>query len=286
MRIAVAATLTLASIANVLAQAGPTFDVVSIKRNTAGVGPGTTAPPIFRPDGSLTLKNVPVNTLIVRAYPGTDIVGLPDWVRTERYDIATTSTLTTATAEDRIAMLRAMLADRFQLKVHIEQREQQVFDLVVARRDGRLGPGLTPSDVDCSTPPPASAQRPDLSAPPPSCTIRVVGASIRDRQGDKQGRAGDLLEGTATMARLADALQTAGGARRPVINKTGLSGTYTIAMNFDLMATLRPPNGDPAIDAAPSLFTAIQEQLGLKLEPSKAQRDTLIIDRLERPTPN
>ena len=158
MRIAVAATLTLASIANVLAQAGPTFDVVSIKRNTAGVGPGTTAPPIFRPDGSLTLKNVPVNTLIARAYPDTDIVGLPDWVRTERYDIATTSTLTTATADDRIAMLRAMLADRFQLKVHIEQREQKVFDLVLARKDGKLGPGLTPSDANCDSPPaPSSA---------------------------------------------------------------------------------------------------------------------------------
>src|SRR6266571_8806491 len=90
-------------------QTGPTFDVVSIKRNTGGVGPGTMAPPVLRPDGSLTLKNVPVSTLIARAYPDTDIVGLPDWVRTERYDIATTSTLTTATADDRIAMLRAML---------------------------------------------------------------------------------------------------------------------------------------------------------------------------------
>jgi uncharacterized protein (TIGR03435 family) len=115
---------------------------------------------------------------------------LPDWVRTEHYDIPKTSTLTTAMAEDRIAMLRAMLADRFLLKVHIE----------------------TPG------------------------TIRMVAAPIRDRQGDKRGRLGDLLEGTATMARLAEALQTAGGARRPVITKMGLPGTCTIAVNFDLMA--------------------------------------------------
>jgi uncharacterized protein (TIGR03435 family) len=114
----------------------------------------------------------------------------------------------------------------------------------------------------------------------------MVGAVIRDRLGDKHGPLGDLLEGTATMVRLAEALQTAGGARRPVIDKTGLSGSYTIAMNFDLLATLRPSIGDPAIDAAPSLFTAIEEQLGLKLEPSKARRDALVIDRLERPTPN
>ena len=212
MRIAVAATLTLASIASVLAQAGPTFDVVSIKRNTGGVGPGNTAPPVLRPDGSLTLKNVPVNTLIARAYPDTDIVGLPDWVRTERYDIATTSTLTTATADDRIAMLRAMLADRFQLKVHIEQREQQVFDLVLARKDGKLGPGLTPSNVNCDSPPAPSTERPDLSAPPPPCTVRMVGAMLR---ADKQGRLGDVLEGNTSMDRLADALRISAGSRGP-----------------------------------------------------------------------
>jgi len=281
MRIAVAATLTLASIASVLAQAGPTFDVVSIKRNTGGVGPGNTAPPVLRPDGSLTLKNVPVNTLIARAYPDTDIVGLPDWVRTERYDIATTSTLTTATADDRIAMLRAMLADRFQLKVHIERREQQVFDLVLARKDGKLGPGLTPSDVKCDSPPAPSTGRPDLSAPPPPCTVRMVGAMVR---ADKQGRVGDLMEGNTSMDRLADALRISAG--RVVVNKTGLSGSYRIAMNYDMMGARRPPSVDPLPDAGPSLFAAIQEQLGLKLEPSKAQRDALVIDRIERPTPN
>jgi uncharacterized protein (TIGR03435 family) len=260
---------------------GAQFDVVSIKRNTSGIGPGTTAPPIFRPDGSLMLKNVPVNTLIARAYPGMDIVTLPDWARTERYDIATTSTLTTATAEDRIAMLRAMLADRFQLKVHIEPREQQVFDLVLARKDGKLGPGLTPSDVNCDSPPAPSTERPDLSAPPPPCTVRMVGAMLR---ADKQGRLGDLMEGNTSMDRLADALRISAG--RVVVNKTGLSGSYRIAMNYDMMGARRPPSVDPSSDAGPSVFTAVQEQLGLKLESSKAQRDALVIDRLERPTPN
>ena len=282
MRIAnVAAVMAVAASGIVFAQ-GPTFDVVSIKRNMAGVGPGNLAPPIFRPDGSLVLKNVTVNVLIARAYPGTDIVGLPDWVRTERYDIATTSTLSTATAEDRIAMLRAMLADRFQLKTHIEQREQQVFDLVLARKDGKLGPGLTQSDVNCDAAPIApSTERPDLSAPPLPCTVRMVGAMLR---ADKQGRLGDLMEGSTSMDRLADALRVSAG--RAVVNKTGLSGSYRIAMNSDMMSARRPPSVDPPIDAAPSVFTAVQEQLGLKLEPSKAQRDALVVDRLERPTPN
>jgi len=281
MHTAAAAALTFSSLASLLAQAGPTFDVVSIKRNTGGVVPGNTAPPILRPDGSLRLKNAPVNTLIARAYPNTDIVGLPDWVRTERYDIATTSTLTAATAEDRIAMLRAMLADRFQLKVHIDRREQQVFDLVLARKDGRLGPGLTPSDANCDSVPAPSMERPDLSAPPPPCTVRMVGATLR---GDKQVRLGDLMEGNTSMDRFAEALRIAAG--RVVVNKTGLSGSYRIAMNYDMMGARRPPSVDPRPDAGPSVFAAVEEQLGLKLEPSKAQRDALVIDRIERPTPN
>ncbi len=267
-------------------QTGPAFDVVSIKRNTAGMGPGNSAPPVFRPNGSFMMKNVPVSILIARAYPNTELV-LPDWVRLERYDIATTSTLTNATPEDRIAMLRAMLADRFQLKAHVEKREEPVFDLVLARRDGKLGLGLQKSDVDCTGPQPVAAgapQRPDFTKPPPPCTIRQIGATVRDREGDKKGRLGDLLEGTVTMERLAEALRTAGGARRAVVDKTGLSGTYTIALNFDFMAAMRPPNVDPPPDAGPSVFTAVQEQLGLKLEPSKAQREVLVIDRLERPT--
>jgi uncharacterized protein (TIGR03435 family) len=281
MRIAsVVAVMAVAASVIVVAQ-GPAFDVVSIKRNTGGAVRGNSAPPVLRPDGSLALKNVPVNTLIARAYPDTDIVGLPDWVRTEHYDIATTSTLTTATAEDRIAMLRGMLADRFQLKVHIEQREQPVFDLVLARKDGKLGPGLTPTDVNCATPPAPSTVRADLSTPPPPCTVRMVGAILR---ADQQGRLGDLMEGNTSMDRLADALRIAAG--RMVVNKTGLPGSYRIVMNFDMMGARRPPSIDPPVDPGPSVFTAVQEQLGLKLEPSKAQRNALVIDRLERPTPN
>jgi uncharacterized protein (TIGR03435 family) len=109
----------------------------------------------------------------------------------------------------------------------------------------------------------------------------MVGAVLR---ADKQGRLGDLMEGNTSMDRLADALRISAG--RVVVNKTGSPGSYRIAMNYDMMGARRPPSVDPPIDPAPSVSTAIQEQLGLKLEPSKAQRNTLIIDRLERPAPN
>src|SRR5262245_63865342 len=262
---------------------GPTFDVVSIKLNTGGIVPGNTALPIQRPDGSLVLKNVSVNALIARAYPGLEMTGLPDSVRSERYDVSTTSTLTTATAEDRAAMMRAMLADRFKLVAHVEQREQDVYNLVLARKDGRLGSGLQKSDADCTTPPPQqSGERPDFTKPPPTCTIRMLGSPVRV---DKQAALGDLVEGEATMQILASALRNL-GAGRPVVDKTGLSGSYRIRMNFDMRATIQPPRADQPLSDVATMFTAVQEQLGLKLEPSKAMRDVLVIDRLERPTPN
>jgi uncharacterized protein (TIGR03435 family) len=134
--------LVIASLAPVLAQqppsTGPAFDVVSIKRNTSQFGPGyVTGLVTWRPDGGVTMTNIPVGTIISRAYPGNlpgDMVGLPVWTRTEFYDVKATSSLPRATADDQVTMLRAMLADRFKLAVHTEPREQSVYDLVLARR--------------------------------------------------------------------------------------------------------------------------------------------------------
>src|SRR5215208_4086063 len=107
----------------------PAFDVVSIRRTT-GRAPGTSNQ---RPDGGFTLTNIPVSVLVSRAYPGIDVTGLPDWARSDRYDVSAISSLPRPTPEDRIAMVRAMLADRFKLAAHVERREQPVYDLVLAR---------------------------------------------------------------------------------------------------------------------------------------------------------
>jgi uncharacterized protein (TIGR03435 family) len=273
---------------------GPTFEVVSIKRNVAGqLGSKVNQ----RPDGGFTMTNIPAGTLISRAYSQApiDMVGLPGWAMSERYDVSATSSMSNATQDDRTAMLRAMLADRFRLAAHFEKREQPVFDLVPARSDGKLGSGLEPSANDCaakvaadraaaeaalnaSTPPPPP-QFPDLNAPPPPCTLRIVGS----RPGAVT--VGERMEGETTMAILAGALRMATG--RFVVDKTGLPGSYRVTMTFDRMASMKGPDVVPAQDAAvPSVFTAIREQLGLKLESSRAERDTLVIDRFERPTEN
>ena len=279
---------------------GPAFDVVSIKRNQASAA-GRFENPIMiqRPDGGFIQTRVPIAALIARAYSAgspADMVGLPDWAIREYYDVSATSSLTKATAEDRAAMLKAMLADRVKLAAHIEKREQPVYDLVVARADGKLGSGLTAIDADCAAKvaadrtaaetalnatPPQRPQMPDFSVPPPPCTLRTVALALRDRERGKQG---DLMEGEATIDLLTQALRMSTG--RVVLDKTGLQGSYRIAMTFDGFGSRRGPEIAPAPDAMPTVFIAIREQLGLELKSSKAERDTLIIDRIERPTEN
>ncbi len=251
-----------------------------------------------RPDGGIAFVNVAVTALIARAYPASgprEIVNLPEWARTERYDVRATSTVTSATRDDRAAMLRTMLADRFKLTVHVEKREFDVYDLVLTSRDGTLGPRLTRGDIECpagGAPPLPAAATPspspsiDLKSPPRPCTFRIVDAPARDRGGDGQGQLGALLEGEGTMAAVAQALVIA--ARRTVVDKTGLPGTYRVRMDFDFVSAIAGPTVAPSPQqpSGPSLRDALEKQLGLKLEPSKAPGEALMIDRLDRPTEN
>jgi uncharacterized protein (TIGR03435 family) len=187
-----------AVLAQVPPAAGPRFEVVSIKRNVSNaLGSNGSALRSERPDGGFTLLNIPIMTLVGRAQfpaiPPVDMVGLPEWARSERYDVSATSPLgRQATPEERAAMLRAMLAERTKLVTHVEKREMPVYDLVLARSDGKLGPGIKPSEMDCvaktaadrvaaeaaraAGTPPSLPAIPDLKAPPPLCgPIRLMG---------------------------------------------------------------------------------------------------------------
>jgi uncharacterized protein (TIGR03435 family) len=92
------------------------------------------------------------------------------------------------------------------------------------------------------------------------------------------------MEGDMTMAFLATMLRSAAG--RYVVDKTGLAGYYRLVLTYDRLAGIRPPAATASADDPPSVFTAVQEQLGLKLEPSRSMIDVLVVDRLERPTEN
>ena len=279
------ALMTTTATATVLAQttAGPTFDVVSIKRNTSGAlgsnGSGE------RPDGGFRLLNAPLALLIGRAYPPSvpaDMVGLPDWAMRERYDVIATSPLQKATPDERIAMLRALLADRMKLAVHIESRERDVYELVVARKDGRLGANLKPSEIDCVAKV-AADEAAGVPRPPMTPEFIMRGGGTVPPCVFWMG--GDHVEGDTTMAAFAFWVRI--WTRRPdVVDKTGLTGSYRLKIDFDSREAMRGPETSPSADRPPSIFTALPDQLGLKLESAKLPRDTLIIDHIEQPTEN
>jgi uncharacterized protein (TIGR03435 family) len=245
------------------------FDVVSIKRNTGAVPAGGMR---TLPDGSFTMTNQLIRSIIEAAapVPVRDVIGLPAWATSERYDIIAKAPEGSLPAQ-RDAMMRAMILDRLKLVAHVEQQERGTLALVLARSDGRLGPQLKPSSLDC-TPRPVGSPPPPIPAGPPSVSEMQsrCGVSIRP---------GQLVSGGVTMDRLARSLPTGGVL---VNNRTGLQGEYAVTLNF---SRPRGPGAEPpSLDEPPEVFTALQEQLGLKLIAEKSMVPVLVIDHIERPS--
>ena len=237
---------------------GPTFEVASVKPTKPGV------PLQFVRSPGLFTMRAPVRVLIQNAYQllqEGQVVGGPSWLTSDTFDIV--ASVAGNPAPDQIPlMLRALLADRFKLIVHIETRELPIYALVLARNDGKLGARIRPSTFDClALRRSANAKRP----PPPEpggrmpCVTRLS--------------AGSIVAGGASLAELADRLARYVG--RVVVDQTGLAGGF----DLDLEWTPDQTNG-------PSLFTAMQEQLGLKLESTRGPVEVLVIDSVEQPTPD
>jgi uncharacterized protein (TIGR03435 family) len=165
----------------------------------------------------------------------------------------------------------------------METREQPIYALMLARRDGRLGEKIMPSTVDCT--PPANGRDPARFAPP--------APGVRPKCGFMIGP-GRINVGGQTMASLAQTLSRFVGGI--VVDKTGLTEAYDVELTFAPGPGIRfagrdlppQPGGTPPIanSDAPSVFTAVQEQLGLKLEATKGPVDVLVVDSAEKPTPN
>jgi uncharacterized protein (TIGR03435 family) len=293
-----AAALLMAAVAPLrAAQAGqatprpaagaPAFDVVSIKENKSGEAGGS----MRRQPGRIIVTNFPMRMLIINAFglQAQQLQGGPDWLDSARYDITAQFSGEIAVTEPGTVgplnlMLQRVLADRFQLAVHTETREIPIYALTIARSDRALGPKLRPAATDCEAvmnamlkaaregdgPPPAAPQLPDGR---PGCGMRASAG-------------GQLTAGGTSMAALARFMTVPAG--RIIVDKTGLTGGY----DFDLEYTPDPPapGGQPQTAPAdsnkPSLFTALEEQLGLKLVPERGPVEMLVIDRVERPTEN
>jgi uncharacterized protein (TIGR03435 family) len=247
------------------------FDVASIRRNVTGAqqGSGLSAP---QPGGRYVAIGVTLRRLAGDAYD-LDVLGGPVWADSERFDVNAKAEGEPTPAQVR-AMLRPLLADRFKLAVHTEAREMPVYTLAVARTDRKPGEKLRQSDPKCA----AEAQKyfPGTPGFPPPC-------------GDFRMGGNTLLARAMTMDGLAHLLS--GSVGRPVLNRTGLDGAFDIELEWssDVGLLRARPDSAGAGDLRPdgvTLFTALQEQLGLRLEAARAPVDVLVIDSAEPPTPD
>ena len=262
--------VVFAALSSVLV-AQTSFEVASVKPNPNDVPEGIS----LSPSGEIRYTGFHLKTLIAMTY-GTaqqtfdQFVGGPSWLDRERFDItAKAAGDISADAQGRrseriAAMLRTLIEDRFKVKVHYETREAPVYILRLVRRDGKLGPQIHESTIECP--------RFVSGAPPPAvdpnrwCGIRAIGGTITG-QGVPLSQIAGNLSGYPVV-------------RRVVFDRTGLTGRY----DFQIQYT--PDAVDAASSTAPSLFTALTEQLGLTLQSDHAPLQYVVIDRAEHPAPD
>jgi uncharacterized protein (TIGR03435 family) len=295
------ATAAAAQTAADSSSTAPTFEVASVKPSAPGdpSNPLSMVPlALPRPGGRFSATNVPLKMLIGLAFEMQDfrVAGGPPALMTAKFDItAKAPGGATLSQQALMPLLKNLLIERFALKVHIEPREMQVYDLVLARSDGRPGPDLKPSTSDCSKADELNAARAeamskgDLSAVMAKpgevlpCTVspNVAGGPANiSVHGDGQ-----------EIKHLIELLTQLTG--RHIRDKTGLTGRYDFDMKLDLQALLAmaqamglpvPPAANIPQSDGSSLTTALSEQLGLKLESVRAPVDVLVVDSVEAPT--
>ena len=274
------------------------FEVVSVKPVADAGRFGRFLPLLPR----FEFSELPIGWLLRTALdkPDYQIIGTPGWVDVDFYTIMAKAPDGTTQAA-LATLIRNLLKDRFQLATHVETRELPIFYLVMARADGRPGPELKTTPADCAktiaereaaaqafaagrgTPPPLPPLPADLNAPPLCGYGRLL--------------TGNVAVSGRTIVQFVSTLSDWVG--RPVIDKTGLTGLYDFTLTFapegirasgpmGPALTLRSAQAAaPAVDPnMPSLPAALQEQLGLKLESARGPVEVVVIDRLEKPTPD
>jgi uncharacterized protein (TIGR03435 family) len=268
------------------APASQAFEVATLKLNKSGERGGGIR---RQPGGRVTVTNMALRPLISFAYElgQFQLVGGPSWINDDRFDIVAkmegnpewTGPGSGKADPFRLAM-QTLLADRFKLKLHQESREMDVYALVMVK-PGTPGPALKPSTTDCAAM--ADALRRGALQPPtgPPPATGPVPCSI-------MGSPGMIRFDGFPMPQVAGMLVNQAG--RVVIDRTGMTGNWQFVMTF--MPEQRGPGGPgpggneppPPDPNAPSFFTALQEQLGLKLESTKAPVDVTVVDGIEHPT--
>ncbi len=290
------------------AATAPAFEVASVKPSASGAGPLGRLPRILPPvGGRFTALNVPLRALVRLAYGvhESQIAGGPGWVATARFDITAKTEDGAATMDAIAPMLKTLLAERFALKMHVEPRDLDAYALVLARADRAFGPRLRASAADCSHAQADGQQRLEALArggpgalaavmPTPGEVVPCSVMPMVDGRGGAGGAAsfGLRANGMPLQALVALLTQTSG---RIVRDQTGLTGLFDWELTFDPQMMLAmasqagltlPPGLSPPPSDSPALFTALRDQLGLKLESGRSAVDVLVIDSAAMPTPD
>jgi uncharacterized protein (TIGR03435 family) len=276
----------------------PRFDAASIKRDLSGAPPSSQGQLVTVRGNRVLAPNITTRELIRNGYnlqhvPRSFVVDGPGWIDSERYDLNAVTAkpfeaqrVRNVPAPTAAAMLRALLADRFQFKAHNEVREMDVFELILDRPDGRLGPGLKQSSEECLGP----FDLVDLDTTnraivktddgkPHFCPFLYAYGPV-SIIGAKQMRVRDIAMFFGLIASL----------NMGVIDRTGVEGRFDISLRFAgdvaVSANAAPAFQDLPGTDVPTLPSAIREQLGLRLRRIRAPVEVLVIDRIERPTEN
>jgi uncharacterized protein (TIGR03435 family) len=246
----------------------PTFEVASIEptRSTAMETMNETA-------DRLVITQTTAWSLVHYAYELTQgrISGGPSWARSDRFDVTAKSEQAT-TFREKMQMLQSLLEDRFKLRLRSESRKGDVWALVVARSDGRLGPNIRRTSAECVEFYEAQARRDAVGPRPLSCALsqpRTLGVN------------GFTMAGFASML--------SARSKQLVVDRTRLVGRFDVDLTSSLEGLVQPSvsNADAGgASAQGSIFTALTEQLGLRLERQQGMVETFVIENLERPTPD
>lgn len=280
----VTTVIACAAVAGVLAsgrlvQAQPklSFDV-SVVKPAAPDAVGTRAQLLG--GNELKMTNITLKEIIAGAYQRVfgqelEIVGGPDWIGSKRFDVAAKTLQERPTAAQLKEMEQTLLAERFGLRVHWDSKEADIFALVLSRKDGRLGPKITRLPDEKCQPDPDEPETPGGPEIPGPCEINF----------HSQGM---VLQG-ATMEHLANALGLRPlGLGRQVVDRTGVAGRFDMKLDF---AITRPDGAggrvaDLVPETGPSIFAALEEQLGVKLESARGKVEFLVVDAAQMPTEN
>ncbi len=278
----IAASIAISAFAFAQEAAPKQFEVASIKPDHSGDMRMGVA---LEPGGRFVATNVPVRFLIQFAYQLKDnqLQGLPGWADSDRYDIAAKPESGAGTKTDEVrVMMQSLLADRFQMTFHKETREMPIYALVVAKSGLKMQASTGNADFGDDL-----KKRPE---PGPGRGRGGQGLGGGGGEGIRMSR-GELNGANVKVAMIADQLSRIVG--RSVIDKTGLTGSYDFNLKYLPEGAAPMGRGPESAEASapsdsqmPSIFAAVQEQLGLKLEGQKGPVDLYIIDRLEKPSEN